>query len=331
MANITYSPRNNPTTTQGTVEPIKLQVTTQKPGPNRSQVGMSPRATTAPITTEQPLKSQTASPVPNQPVKASLEETAVGQSPKPNEDPMLSSKFAALARKEKAIRQRQLEIQSFESEREQLRKEVADAKVYRERLRSHPLDVLNEEGVTYDQLVERAKAMVDPSTKQSLDLQDKITKLEESIQKQQEEAQRNATTQRDQAVKQISMDVQSLIDSDPAYETVRDFGYGEAITELITRTYDEEGHLLTTEQAAKQVEDYLKSEITRLSSIPSAKKLLTPAQAVEQAAIESTKQPVEQKIKTLSHAMAPSGTPGTNKTWAQKKAEIVAKYSKKQA
>lgn len=314
MSNIQYSNRNIPQQTQGTVEAIKVSANTK--GAPRSQIGMAPRA--------EVHTNQSASPELIPQVQPASPEAP--KSPSPAEDPQLSSKFAALARKEKAIRQRYQEISQREEEFKQLQADIAKEREFRQRLKSDPLDVLNAEGITYDQLVTRAKASLDPATQEMLNLQNQVKALEESLNKQQEESQKNQVTQREQALKQISMDVQELITSNPAYETVKDMGAHEAVTELIAATYDEDGILLTTEQAAKQVEDYLMAEALRIAGIPAVKKKLSPTMPIE-AQQQQAQAQQKTSLKTLSNTMGTSESP--SRTWAEKKARIVAKYSNK--
>lgn len=312
---INYSSRNTPQVTHGTVDPIKLQANTK--APTRSQIGMGPR-----VPQEAMITNQIATPEVNpQGQQGSLE---APKSPSPAEDPLISSKFAALARKEKALRQRYAEFQSKEAELVKYREEAQQALAYRERLKSSPLDVLNEEGITYDQLVQRA---VNPLNPEVTTLQAQVRALEESLKRQQEESQKSYQTNREQAEKQISMDVKNLISSDAAYETVKDMGAEEAVTQLIVSTYDEDGVLLTTDEAAKQVEAYLIEEATRIANTPSIKKRLQPAptEALQQQAPQAIQ---KTPIKTLSNTMgAQSEIPA--KTWEARKAQIVAKYSKK--
>lgn len=298
MAQVTYSPRNTPQTQHGTVEPIKVQVNTQP----------TPRTV-----------------IPTNPSTQLIPERATPEATKPQGEDQISSKFAALARKEKAIRQQQVTMAAREQEFKQLQDEITKAKAYRERLKSNPLDVLNEEGVTYDDLVRRA---VNPANQEMVSLQSQVRALEESIKRQQEESQKSYQTQREQAEKQISMDVKSLISLDPAYETVRDMGAEEAVTQLITATYDQDGVLLTTEEAAKQVEAYLIEEATRIANVPSIKKRLSPAVEAMQQQVVAQAAPIQTGIKTLSHAMTAT-TEAPARTWAQKKAQVIAKYSNK--
>jgi hypothetical protein len=301
MATTTLSSRNTPTQTQGTVEPIKVTAVTQ--GAQRSQVGMSPRV------------EQTPSTQPVEPPK----------SPTVTEDPLISSKFAALARKEKAIRQRQLEIQQKEREMVNLNEEISKAKAYRERLKSNPLDVLNEEGITYDQLVQEA---VNPRTAEMTALQAQIKSLEDSLKRNQEESQKAYDERRNRALSTIRSDVNTLVSSDPAYETIKDMGMSEAVTHLIDVTEKEDGILLTIDKAAKQVNDYLLAEIDQLTSIPSVKKRLQPQEAQQPQEQAKAQAPQQTGMKTLSHSMTPlSEAPAKN--WAQRRAQLVAKYSKK--
>jgi len=317
MANITYSPRNTPQATQGTIEAIKVSANTH--GAPRSQVGMAPRTPQTPSVTQ---TNQTAGPEPIPQVQPSSE---APKSPTPAEDPQLSAKFAALARKEKAIRLRYQEIQQKEQEMVKLQADIEKERQFHQRLKTDPLDVLNEEGITFEQLVSRARAVVDPVQQEVLTLQSQVRALEEMLKRQQEESQKGQQIQREQALKQISMDVKELITSNPAYETVKDMGAEEAVTQLIATTYDEDGVLLTTDQAAKQVEEYLQAEALRVAGIPSIKKKLIPAPP-PQAEQQQPTQATQKTMKTLSNTMGASEAPA--KTWAEKKARIVAKYSK---
>lgn len=306
---ITYSSRNIPQQTQGTVEPIKVTANTH--GQPRSQVGMTPRL---------PVTNSIATEANPLPVAPEATPAQTGQ------EDQISSKFAALARKERQLRQQTAEFQAKQAELIKYQEEATQAKAYRERLKSHPLDVLNEEGITYDQLVQRAVNMQNANPEVTA-LQKQVSALEESLKRQSEESQSAIKAQREQAEKQISMDVKSLISSDSAYETVKDMGAEEAVTQLITATYDEEGILLKVDEAAKQVEEYLIAEATRIANVPSIKKRLAPKpeEAMQQQAVKPAPQT---GIKTLSHAMAStSETPA--RTWAQKKAQVVAKWQKK--
>lgn len=311
MANITYSGRNNPTTTHGTVEPIKVQATTQASA--RSQVGMAPRTPNSPATAQEPVKAAeptvTATPGAEASTKISTE----------NAD--INAKFSALARKEKALRQKYTEFQAKEQELQQLRDEATKAKAYRERLKTNPLDLLNEEGITYEQLVQKAVNLQNPINNDVMALQKQIKALEDTLQKQQEESQKSQQTQRQQAEKQIHLDVQSLISSDPEFKAVKDMGADEAVTQLIVSTYDEDGILLTTEQAANQVKEYLLEEAKRITGI------LNPTPPLEEAVKQQGAQPIQKNTRTLSNTMVASEAPPKN--WAEKKARIISKYSRK--
>lgn len=292
MPNITLSSRNQVGQTQGAVAPIKMTQTTQAHGP------------THPIASP---STQSPNPVPVEPQTSP-------EAAKTTEDPLISSKFAALARKEKALRMKYTEFQQKESELKGLQEEIAKARSFREQLKSDPLTVLNQEGITYDQLVNRA---VNPASQEVIMLQRELAALKGTIERQQEDSQKIQTSQREQAEKQVSMDVKGLISSDPAYETVKDMGAEDAVTQLIVRTYDEDGILLTVDSAAKQVNDYLTAELKRIYEAPSAKKLFTPP-----APVEPPKQ-TTQKNTTLSNSMAATTSPKPTRTWAERRRDAI--------
>ena len=60
-----------------------------------------------------------------------------------------------------------------------------------------------------------------------------------------------------QALNDIKHQVTRLVSSDPAFETIKATRSVGDVVELIEKTYNEDGILMTVEEAAQQVEDYL--------------------------------------------------------------------------
>jgi hypothetical protein len=75
--------------------------------------------------------------------------------------------------------------------------------------------------------------------------------------------------------------------------------------ELIERTFKQYGVLLSVEDAAKQVEDYLVEEAFKLTKLKKIQQRLAPAQKPVEAKLEPQKQP--QTLKTLTNAVSSSG------------------------
>ncbi len=214
---------------------------------------------------------------------------------------LLSPEHTALARKEKAMRDREKDLQAKEAALEQRIKTAVDEALggYKTRLKLAPLDVLNEEGLTYDQLVEQAVNQPDPETRT---FQSKLDKLEQTVSKQQEEAQKRDQAQRDSAINQIRHNVKSLVNSDEAFETIKGTDNYEDVVNKIVTTFDETGLMMSIEDAAKEVEEELFQEAIKIASLNKVKNKLTP-QAVQETKPQSTE---KQQIKTITNNMSTS-------------------------
>lgn len=239
-------------------------------------------------------------------------------------EPPLSSQYAILARKEKAQRERERQFkqerQAFDSQKselERLRAEAAQPKqtideskyIAKDRIANDTINALLEAGVSYDRITElmlNPPAQQDPQTKMMIGrLEAKIAELESKsgrIEKSYEEQQQ---TQYKQAVDQIRNEAKDLINGDPVnYEAIIATRSVADVVDLIEKTFKEDGVLLTVEQAAKEVEDYLAEEATKLSRLNKIQRRLnTGAQA--SAPKQEQKQP--QQMKTLSNVTSSSG------------------------
>lgn len=236
--------------------------------------------------------------------------------PKPKEDP-LSSQYALLARKERALRAKVQQQESALKAREQafLEREAAlKAKeseyesnyISKSRFKNDPLAVLTEEGVSYDEIT---NAILNPQSKQDPRILAEIEKLKAEVQaskdyqvKAKEEYAAQQKQAYDQAVKQIRNEAQQLIQSDPAYEMIKETKSVSDVVELIEKTYAEDGILLSVEEAAVEVEEYLTTEAARLAKI---NKIRTKLQEVQKSSEQkqqasSPKQP-QSGMKTLTN------------------------------
>lgn len=209
----------------------------------------------------------------------------------------------ALAKKESAIRAREREIQAKEAAiEEKIKASVAEAlKQYKARLKSSPLDVLNDEGLTYDQLVEQAVQMADPNYQSTRKISEKLETIEANQKRFEEESKKSADAQRDAAVRQITHDVTELIDADPSFETIKATGSVSDVVELITKTFDETGKLMSVDAAAKLVEDELFEEAIKIANLTKVKEKLKPQLSPE--LVQTTKSQTSQPATTLTNQM----------------------------
>lgn len=220
-------------------------------------------------------------------------------------DPKLAAQFAALAKKEKAIRAMAQQIKAQQDALKAKEDQYTTGYIQKDRLTKDTLGVLAELGITQDQL---AQAILSAPQNQTNDMQKLLARIDElegkttKVQQAFEEEKTNAYTQ---AVKQIDNEVKLLIDSDPYYETIKHYGHQAAVTKYIEQTFKDEGVILGVEEAAKFIEDQLHEGAMGAASLNKVKSKLAPAeQALQQQQI-----PKQQQITTLTNAQSASSKP----------------------
>jgi hypothetical protein len=276
--------------------------------------------------------------------QAISEESAVPQedtkAAPPAEDPM-SRQFAQLARQEKALRAKQQQIQQQEQmwkakEAElRAREEAITAKpqidqnqyVSKDQLKRNALKVLEEAGITYEQLTQQAMNPYqrDPMVDDTInELRNEIKALKQATETTQKTYQEQQTNAYQAAVKQIELDVKSLVSNDPQFETIKATESIRDVVDLITQTYEKDGYLLSVEEAAQQVENYLFEEALKLNNLSKMKSRLSQANA-STAQSNTAKSPVQsltnkqpQQMKTLTNAT------GSNRPLTAKERAIMA-------
>lgn len=216
-----------------------------------------------------PLKSE------NQPNSTGSVEAPVASEAKKEQ---LNPQLAALARRERANREAQRKLQE-----ERAAWEAEKAKfVPKERLSSDTLRTLAEAGISYDKLVELQLAQAPQDPQQQL--LDKIAALEQRLASTTEQVENTLKTRDqqsyDQAKKQIQADVDLLVSSDPAYETLKATGQTKEVVALIEKVFNEEGIILDVEDAARAIEDVAfeqeSKRLERLQQLSKFKAKLAP-------------------------------------------------------
>ena len=108
-----------------------------------------------------------------------------------------------------------------------------------------------------------------------------------------------------QAITQIRSDTKKLVTASEEFEAIANTNSVDDVVELIERTFKQDGTLLTVEEAAKQVEDYLVEEAFKLTKLKKIQQRLATAQKPAEPKLEPTKQP--QTMKTLTNAVSSPG------------------------
>lgn len=239
------------------------------------------------------------------------------------EDPALSRQFAQLARQEKALRakvqqqeaqykQREAELAAREAKLNQQPQFDANQYYTRDQIKQNALEILQNSGVSYDELTQQAinYQPMDPRVQKTIsDLQQQIQDLKIANDDSKKTYAEQQSNQYQAAVKQIENDAIKLVKSDMiTYEAIHKTGTVKEVVKLIEETYKKDGILMTVEEAAQQVEDYLVEENYKMANkidkikrkmleASTPKALSTPAKT---SAEQGQKQP--QPMKTLTNA-----------------------------
>lgn len=263
-------------------------------------------------------------------VQEAKDDSEESQEQTKKEDPeqeSLSARFAQLARREKAQRDQALKLKAdkdaLERERavlDAIKSERSSEQTIKQRLQSKkPQDVLGvlaELGLSYDQIAEAALANEterSPESRMVEELKREIQEMKDAQSnylKQQQEAQQK---QYENALNQLREEAKQLVESNPDFETVKATDSVEDIVELIQENFNRTGKVLSVEQAAREIEDYLAEEATKLASLKKIQSRLAPPAKSEKAPEKSAGQQQAQApkaqgqvAKTLTNAAGSS-------------------------
>lgn len=275
---------------------------------------------------QQPESTNESTPSDGTEVQAVAEETpAVPEAPKAAKDPVLEKQFQELARQERILRSRaQKQAQDIKAQQDALKaqeaalneraKLIEQGYISKDRFKADPLGALTEAGSSYDELVQQAlnQQPRDPRLDAEIKaLRDEIKSLRTSNEEGQRTAQNQQAEQYKAAVKQIQLDAQALVKSDPvAYEAIAKTNSIKDVVDLIEQTYHKDGVLLSVDEAATEVENYLvEQSFKTISRIDKIKKRLSqsgastaPAKKETQQTQSNQKQSQPTPMKTLTNA-----------------------------
>lgn len=217
----------------------------------------------------------------------------------------LDTRLEQLSRKEQSLRMqaRKLQEQQKAFEEQQAKAIPKPEFDWKGRLKNNFVDAIAEAGLTQEEITQQLMntSNSDIAIKQ---LNSKIAELEAKLGETNNKFDEGSKTAYEQAVKQVKREVSLLVQADEAYETIKATDSQDAVVALIEQTYKEDGELMSVEEAAKQVEDYLVEQaltLSRLKKIQSRKEEAAPtAQPTETPRTQQT------QTKTLTHAITQS-------------------------
>ncbi len=225
-------------------------------------------------------------------------------------------RFQQLARQERALRAK-FQQQSIELKKRETAIAAREAAVQnpaapdytnyvpKERIQQDALSVLEEAGVSWDELTNQVvnRQPTDPRVNAHIaKLEAQLAKLEKANETSTKNFQDQQTAQYQAAVKQIRADAKQLVYTDPEFETIKTMNAVNDVVELIEQTYKKDGVVLSVEEAAKEVENYLVDEALKFTQIGKIQKRMAAANASRTPTETKTQSSQQPQMKTLTNA-----------------------------
>lgn len=227
------------------------------------------------------------------------------QSPGEAEKP-LSPQFAALARQQKLIRKQQMEIKAREDALKAKEQDYNTNYIPKSKFKNDPVSVLLEQGFSHEDIVNAIAQQGDPQSQMLKKFDEKFSSIEERLKKADEDAAAKQQKAYDQALGQIRNEVKLLVDADTTFEAIKANEAQEEVVELIKLTFEKDGTLLTVQDAATQVEEFLLEQAMKMAQLEKVKKKLQPATpevaATPAKPVGVNIQAKQQPTKTLTNA-----------------------------
>lgn len=246
----------------------------------------------------------------------------------------VSPRIVELARKEKALFRRMQEIKQREEAIKAKEAEYQSSYIPKKLVSEDPVRVLMESGMTYEQIIERImNNQPNPEREHLSKLEAQIQAVKQAQEQSQKAQEEQRQRQYDQAVSQIRKDVADLVAANATeYESIQALGQQEAVVSLIQKTFEEEGTLLSVDEAAKLVEEHLVEEAIKLASLGKVKQKLAPPvpEAPQKQTLSSAvrsqqfqvKPRATAELKTLTNAA--TAAPSKSMSWADRRARAIA-------
>lgn len=246
------------------------------------------------------------------PEAAELEKPKAPTPQEIKEDPS-KARLLHMAKQEKMLRKQAQAIKAREDAIKTREQELQGVAQWKQDLVKDPLKVMQDAGITYDQLAQILTNQPSAQDQALRAVTEKLQSVEEGQKSIQQMIKENEQKQYDQALKQISNDVSSIVRSDPdTYEMIDKYKAQDAVVELIKWTFDNEGNLLSIEDAAKEVEEHLTEEAYTLAQSKKIQSRLKPLEPPPPAPAPdpipgSGPRPIPRAPeKTLSHQSIPA-------------------------
>jgi hypothetical protein len=265
-------------------------------------------------------------------VEETLEANSEVEEKSDSKNDEFSAKFAALSRREKELRERESQIQEqYSSKLAELEAKIESLNAPKEeevqkepelpleyRLKKDPLGTLAELGLSYDQLTNLALNDGKLTTEMQMqlmkeDLESKYNGKFESLQNELLERDKRQEEQKyEETVTNFKNELTDFVNnSDDKYELIQANDAVDVVYEVIEEHYKDTGRIMSKDEAADQVENYLEGEIEKLMKLSKLKNKF----GLQEALKEQAKPAPVQASPTLSNAhSAAASKPSRPKT-----------------
>jgi hypothetical protein len=187
----------------------------------------------------------------------------------------LSPQFAALAKQRRALQVKEKEIADREARLAAGSTEGGSETVLT-RLKANPLSVLQEAGVTYDDLTKAI--MANPVNPELEELKAQVKALKEGVDKTFSERDQQTEAQ---VLSEIRLEADGLVAEGDTYEMIRATGSSPDVVKLIHRIYKETGRVIDTRTACDMVEEDLVNETLKIANVKKIQSRITPAASLK--------------------------------------------------
>ena len=246
------------------------------------------------------------------------------EAPPEPERPDFSRQFAALARKERALRQKEQEIANFAKEREQFEGTSTRLADLQRLAKENPAKLLGELGINYDELTQQVINEGNPTEEQQLrleneKLQARLGKLEEIYDKQRQQAEQ---AQIKAAHTQLVDNIKNFVDDSNTFEMVQHHDAYGLVAQVMQEHYNTTREVLEYGDAAKLVEDHFMAEAERYLG---SKKLQERFRELDKPRESETPEAAEQavkRVKTLSNGDVAKKTETSGSTLESKEKSL---------
>lgn len=183
----------------------------------------------------------------------------------------LSPQLTALARKEAKIRQQE---QALKADREAIaaeRLEIAELRELKTKLAAKDYSGI-ENLVQYDEYTNYLLNKAEGNRPET----EAIKKLEDEIKAIKTTQETTVTKQYEATIAQYERDIKNAVESNPEYSSIKERNAEKHVLQHILDTFNEEGEVLTVDQAAKEIEEFILEEALAMQKLSKVQKQTAP-------------------------------------------------------